>query len=213
MTMGWKSIILLFLSMLLTGCMIQGTVTHQGNPLAGVNVALSKDDGSLVKKYVTNEGGQYNFNTYGYSPGSYTVTPTMPGYSFEPVTIYIPSSQTPNDMHIINFKAIQITGDSDRDGMPDDWEETYGLNPNDSTGENGASGDKDSDGISNYFEYRLNKKPNDSSDFPALKVYYKYDSRGQLLSLIDLSIENTPYIIDYEYNDNGSRKKKEVYRE
>ncbi|MBR4219855.1 MAG: S8 family serine peptidase, partial [Victivallales bacterium] len=38
--------------------------------------------------------------------------------------------------------------DSDGDGLPDWWELYYGLDPNDSTGDNGADGDPDGDGLS-----------------------------------------------------------------
>ncbi|MCW8857913.1 MAG: hypothetical protein OQJ95_11155, partial [Kangiella sp.] len=40
--------------------------------------------------------------------------------------------------------------DDDNDGMPDEWEERYGLNPYDSSDRNT---DLDNDGISNYQEY------------------------------------------------------------
>jgi hypothetical protein len=40
--------------------------------------------------------------------------------------------------------------DSDNDGMPDDWEIQFGLNPNDP---NDASGDCDGDGVTNLQEY------------------------------------------------------------
>ena len=40
--------------------------------------------------------------------------------------------------------------DSDDDGMPDGWEDTYNLNPL----VDDASGDSDSDGLSNLGEYQ-----------------------------------------------------------
>lgn len=43
--------------------------------------------------------------------------------------------------------------DSDGDGLNDGWEVYYGLDPNDSSGNNGALGDPDDDGLSNYEEY------------------------------------------------------------
>ncbi|MFW3146442.1 MAG: hypothetical protein ACMUIE_06490 [Thermoplasmatota archaeon] len=47
-------------------------------------------------------------------------------------------------------------GDGDYDGMPDDWERYYGLDPNDP---NDADYDRDGDGITNIMEYRLNRDP------------------------------------------------------
>ena len=56
--------------------------------------------------------------------------------------------------------------DSDFDGLPDDWEVRYGLNPNSSTGNNGASGDPDLDGYSNLAEYLGNSNPMLASSIP-----------------------------------------------
>lgn len=42
--------------------------------------------------------------------------------------------------------------DSDGDGLLDDWEEFWGLDPNDASGDNGAAGDPDSDGYTNLEE-------------------------------------------------------------
>jgi len=46
--------------------------------------------------------------------------------------------------------------DDDNDGMPDEWELAYGLNPL----QDDASGDLDGDGISNIDEYNLGTAPN-----------------------------------------------------
>jgi hypothetical protein len=49
--------------------------------------------------------------------------------------------------------------DSDGDGMPDDWERRYGLNPHDASD---ANGDKDGDGYTNLEEYLNGTDPNKS---------------------------------------------------
>jgi parallel beta-helix repeat protein/predicted outer membrane repeat protein len=53
--------------------------------------------------------------------------------------------------------------DTDGDGMPDWWENKYGLNPTIITGSDGADGDCDSDGWRNIVEYLLRTEPNNSS--------------------------------------------------
>ena len=50
--------------------------------------------------------------------------------------------------------------DTDSDGMPDDWELLYGLNPYDPTD---ALGDIDGDGINNLQEYKQGSNPVEES--------------------------------------------------
>jgi uncharacterized protein (DUF2141 family) len=49
--------------------------------------------------------------------------------------------------------------DSDGDGLPDWWEQLYGLDPLDPNGANGASGDPDNDGLNNIAEYLAQTEP------------------------------------------------------
>jgi hypothetical protein len=51
------------------------------------------------------------------------------------------------------------TEDGDGDGLPTQWEQQYGLNPNSGVGNDGATGDPDSDGLSNLAEYQRSTHP------------------------------------------------------
>ncbi|MFH1770460.1 MAG: hypothetical protein ABH828_02785 [archaeon] len=55
-------------------------------------------------------------------------------------------------------------GDKDNDGLPDDWEERYGLDPDDPTD---ADKDLDGDGYTNLEEYEKGTDPTDSTDKPS----------------------------------------------
>ena len=55
-----------------------------------------------------------------------------------------------------------LPGDDDADGLPNAWEERFGLNPNDATGINGATGDFDSDNVNNITEFDNGTFPNDN---------------------------------------------------
>jgi hypothetical protein len=78
---------------------ISGTITQAGNPLAGVNVALT---GSSTDSDTTNASGQFTLT--GVSGGSYLVTPSLAGYSFEPTSRNYPNRST--DVTDANFTAL-----------------------------------------------------------------------------------------------------------
>lgn len=63
-----------------------------------------------------------------------------------------------------SYTNVEVRGsdeDGDYDGMPDEWERFYDLDPNDP---NDAGLDRDGDGIDNIMEYRLNRNPNVAPD-------------------------------------------------
>jgi len=55
--------------------------------------------------------------------------------------------------------------DSDGDGIPDNWEVTYGLNPNSAAD---ANQDADGDGFTNLREFQLGTNPTSA---PAFQVF------------------------------------------
>ncbi|MPY88555.1 MAG: hypothetical protein GEU99_11580 [Luteitalea sp.] len=57
-------------------------------------------------------------------------------------------------------------GDADGDGLPDAWEQQFGLSTETSNGEDGPYGDPDGDGLSNGEELRLGLNPKDQPDPP-----------------------------------------------
>jgi hypothetical protein len=75
-----------------------------------------------------------------------------------------------NQVHASDFEVVQLgwqpTGppppppDTDGDGLPNDWETRYGLDPNSASGPNGATGDPDDDDIPNNVELTNGTHPN-----------------------------------------------------
>jgi pectate lyase len=64
------------------------------------------------------------------------------------------------------LKSAPAPADSDHDGMPDDWETTHGLNPNDPSN---AQADPDEDGYTNLEEFLNGTDPNKYVDYRDIK--------------------------------------------
>ena len=86
------------------------------------------------------------------------------------------------------------TADSDNDGMPDDWEQLYGLNPSDPSD---ANEDTDRDGMSNLKEYIAGTNPKDPASVLKLNTEYRPD--GTLI-LIFQTQQNKSYSVVYTSN-------------
>ena len=76
-------------------------------------------------------------------------------------------------------------GDTDRDGLPDDWESTHGL----STSSANADADPDGDGFTNLEEYILGSDPNDAASSAALTIF----THNGLLQPVLPSLEGRTY--------------------
>ncbi len=120
----------------------------------------------LALSFTPDGGGTLNPPAPGgwYAEGVVTQLLATPqaGYFFShwngPVDMpnYLQNNQvTVNGPKII--QAVFSTGvvDSDRDGLPDNWEKQFGLATDDATGASGRYGDPDNDGLSNWQEFEI----------------------------------------------------------
>ena len=57
------------------------------------------------------------------------------------------------------YFPLNVRFDKDGDGLPNWWEIEVSLNPNDSSGDNGADGDPDGEGLVNLEEYQFGSNP------------------------------------------------------
>lgn len=170
--------------------------TYQNNSLeVGVGIAVNDVDlpgaftnGNLLEG-ATTVTGTATISLYPVQGASFNTTGLLTNADF----VNIATSFVGNDNYTFAFAArtgganeevlidniVITTGspDSDNDGLPDDWEILYSLDPNDNgqnpnnngvpgLPENGRDGDPDSDGLTNLEEFNARTSPrdNDSDD-------------------------------------------------
>ncbi|MEF8874151.1 MAG: lamin tail domain-containing protein [Candidatus Thermoplasmatota archaeon] len=111
---------------------------------------------------------------------NWTSWPSQEGYSMELKNVSLDNSKasnwavsltekgTPGEINSVvdgedDGDGDNTTGDQDNDGMPDEWENQYGLDPTDPSD---ADGDPDGDGFKNLEEYEANTDPLNSDSHP-----------------------------------------------
>ncbi|MBU4038033.1 MAG: carboxypeptidase regulatory-like domain-containing protein [Proteobacteria bacterium] len=109
----------------------------------------------------TDSTGYYSLTV---SAGAYSVTSSKEDYTSDTKSVTVNSGQTTTrDFYLI--LSIPPGDDTDSDGLPDSWEQTYFGNLNQD-----ADNDFDSDGLTNLQEYAMDTEPdNDDTDGDGIK--------------------------------------------
>jgi hypothetical protein len=118
------------------------------NVLADVGATFPKQD--VIDKRIVEEvrAGTTHYTgtkgpTYGDRPG-----PNFAGIIDEPTDDK--DAQSSPNFPWPEYRTYNVPIDTDHDGMPDDWEKSHGLNPDDPSDGNA---DRDGDGYTNLEEY------------------------------------------------------------
>jgi Tol biopolymer transport system component/subtilisin-like proprotein convertase family protein len=97
------------------------------------------------------------------SENSTQIVATVPASSTAgPVNVGISNSDGETTTAINAFTYLASGTDSDQDGLPDAFEQLFGLDPTSGAGQNGAGGDPDGDGVTNAEEFARGTHPKGS---------------------------------------------------
>jgi hypothetical protein len=121
-----------------------------GEGIPGVNIAITSGDSGTA---VTSPGGGFVIPISAATSGSITVTAS--GGPLTSVTLLTKTVSRTGENIRVEFITTAIL-DSDGDGIPDFWENLYGLNPHNAAD---AAQDPDGDGYTNLQEYQLGSNP------------------------------------------------------
>ena len=91
----------------------------------------------------------------------------------------------------VSVVVSEPTDDDDSDGMNDEWELSFGLDPSDASD---ANLDADGDSASNLDEYNANTDPTDPNDYPN-QFKHVHDGNTEVQGALRLTPQSTPPVI------------------
>ncbi len=149
---------------------------------------------------------------YTWSIGGETYTGDTAEHTFEElgnytVTLTVKDTAGNSDSDTLYVRAIIEEDDWDGDGMPNDWEDQYDLDPWDPSD---ADEDEDDDGYKNLKEYKEETDPTDADDHPG-----EEEGLGMLLYLIPIIIVIIVIVglLAWKYSSGAETSSEETYGE
>jgi hypothetical protein len=93
-----------------------------------------------------------------------------------------------------SFAVLTVLADTDGDGMPDTWENTYTFNPASAAD---APEDADSDGMSNVEEYRAGTNPRDSLSYLRIESIESELATTGSMRVSFVAVSNRTYTVEH----------------
>jgi len=152
---------------------LSGTVVdEEGEPVEGAMVVVVGTEFNTT----TDADGKYTIT--GLEPDEYTVNITSGTHLSIEETVTI-SADEKASLDV----TLKVDPDRDGDGIPNEWEELYGLDPDDPED---AVKDEDEDGFTNLEEFEEETDPTDKKDIP---LDYPTNLESYGFNLLELSVE------------------------
>src|SRR5262249_10255985 len=116
------------------------------------------------------------------------------------VTFAVSVSNPAGTSSLSSNAVITIVADTDGDGLPDDWERFYNMDPTDPSD---AAQDIDIDGVSNLDEYRFGSDPVDRETIPSVFLVAEGGTPPRLALLFTAYAEKTYTVLWRDSLDHG----------
>jgi len=130
-------------------------------PESSKSVLVWQEDDNLVLRRMTADGYFLGAADPFPSRGGTQRSPALAynGTAGEFFAVWREEGMVPPQIYAMRIDAGSAAGDEDEDGLPNDWEAMFGLDPLSPEGDDGADGDPDRDGLTNLEEYLMGTSP------------------------------------------------------
>jgi hypothetical protein len=178
------------LTLLIDPIIVQSPLSQTVVTGATVTLSVTVNDTATLPigyRWRTNNSFMANgFFTLNQHTCFFTITNARPPFTNYAVVV---TNQSKTAGNLSASAILTFVTDSDGDGLPDDWESAFGLDPMSAAD---AFGDKDHDGMSNWQEYVAGTDPTDASS------YLQINARGGTGATLSFgAVSNKTYTVQF----------------